>query len=74
MLCSVTSVTPTAIPSQTLSLMLLVSIDKENVCFGFCFCFNPSNAQASFAQCTGMQRFLKTIQTLSCWYSLESSH
>ena len=34
---------------------------------------NPSNAKATFVQSTPMQRFLKTIQTLSCWYSLESS-
>ena len=36
--------------------------------------FNPSNAEAIFIQSTRMQRFLKTILTLSCWYSLESSH
>ena len=35
---------------------------------------NPSNAKATFIQSTRMQRFLKTIETLSCWYSLESSH
>ena len=34
---------------------------------------NPSNAVATFAQSTRMQRFLETIKTLSCWYSLESS-
>ena len=34
---------------------------------------NPSNAVATFAQSTRMQRFFKTIKTLSCWYSLESS-
>ena len=35
---------------------------------------NPSNAEATFVQSTRMQRFLKTILTLSCWYSLDSSH
>ena len=34
---------------------------------------NPSNAEATFIQSTMMQRFLKTILTLSCWFSLESS-
>ena len=34
---------------------------------------NPSSAVATFAQNTRMQRFFKTIKTLSCWYSLESS-
>ena len=34
---------------------------------------NPSNAEATFVQSSRTQRFLKTIQTLSCWYSLESS-
>ena len=28
----------------------------------------PSNAEATFIQSTRMQRFLKTISTLSCWY------
>ena len=31
-----------------------------------------SNAGATFVQRARMQRFLKTIFTLSCWYSLES--
>ena len=35
--------------------------------------FNPFNATATFVQSTRIQRFLKTIQTLSCWYSLENS-
>ena len=34
---------------------------------------NPFNAEATFVQRTMTQRFLITIQTLSCWYSLESS-
>ena len=34
---------------------------------------NPYNAEATFVQSTRTQRFLKIIQTLSCWYSLESS-
>ena len=34
---------------------------------------NHSNAEASFVQRTRTQIFLKNIQTLSCWYSLDSS-
>ena len=34
---------------------------------------NPSNAEATLVRTTGTQRFLKTTQTLSYWYSLESS-
>ena len=34
---------------------------------------NPSNAEATSVQSTKTQRFLKIIQTLSCWYSLDSS-
>ena len=34
---------------------------------------SPSNAEATFVSSTRMQRFLNTIQTLSCWYSLDSS-
>ena len=34
---------------------------------------NSSNAGATFVQSTRTQRLLKTIWTLSCWYSLESS-
>ena len=33
---------------------------------------NPSNTKATFVQITRTQIFLKTIQTLSCWYSLVS--
>ena len=33
----------------------------------------PSNAEATYVQSIRMQRFLKNIQTMSCWYSLESS-
>ena len=32
----------------------------------------PSNAEATFIK-TRMQTFLKTIQTLPCWYSLDNS-
>ena len=39
---------------------------------GIC-AFKPFNAKDTFVQCTRMQRFMKTIETLSCWYSLESS-
>ena len=35
---------------------------------------NPSRRWNTFVQSTRMQRFLETIQTLSCWYSLDSSH
>ena len=31
---------------------------------------NPSNAKTTFDQSTRMQRFLKNILSLSCWYSL----
>ena len=37
------------------------------------FSSNPTNATTTFVQSTRMQRFLKNLQTLSCWYSLESS-
>ena len=36
--------------------------------------FNPFNAEATFLNITRKQRFLKNIWTLSCWYSLKSSH
>ena len=35
---------------------------------------NPSKAKSTLVQSTRMQRFLKIIKTLSCWYSLDSSH
>ena len=35
---------------------------------------NPSNVEATFIQSTRTQRFLKTILTLLCLYSLDSSH
>ena len=35
---------------------------------------NPSTAEATFVLSTRTQNLLKTIETLSCWYSLESSH
>ena len=34
---------------------------------------NPSNAEATYAQSSMTQKSLKTILTLSCWYSLNSS-
>ena len=34
---------------------------------------NPLNAKATLIHSTRAQRFLKTIQTLSSWYSLDSS-
>ena len=37
--------------------------------------FNPSKVRLYSSKVHyRMQRFLKTIETLSCWYSLESSH
>ena len=36
--------------------------------------FNPYNAEATFFLSIRMQRSLKTIETLSCWYSLDSSY
>ena len=36
--------------------------------------FNPSNAEATFIKSAGCKYFLKTSKTLSCWYSLYSSH
>ena len=38
-----------------------------------CSLLNPSNAEATSAQSTMTQRFLKTSETLSCMYSLDSS-
>ena len=35
--------------------------------------FNPSNAEATIVQSTRTLKSLKTIETLSCWYSFESS-
>ena len=35
---------------------------------------NPSNAEATFVQSSRTQIFLKNIESLSCWYSLDSSH
>ena len=34
----------------------------------------PFNAEATFLQSTKTQRFLKTLKTMSCWYSLDSIH
>ena len=34
---------------------------------------NSSNAEAIFVQSTRMERFLKTIETLSCWLSKDGS-
>ena len=39
-----------------------------------CYNLNPSSAETTLVQSTGRQRFLKTILTLPCWYSLDSSH
>ena len=36
--------------------------------------FSKLNAEATFVQSMRMQRFLKVIATLSCWYSFERSH
>ena len=49
---------------------LLVPLIME-LCVDF---YNPFNAEAySFVQSTRTQFFLKITQTLSCWYSLDSS-
>ena len=48
---------------------LCLSIGRAN---SHCI-INPFNAKANFVQSTRMERFLKTIQTLSCWYSLDRS-
>ena len=37
-------------------------------------CLNLSNAEANFVLSIRTQSFLKTIQTLSCWYSLDGFH
>ena len=34
---------------------------------------NPSNAEPTFVKSTRTQKSLKIIETLSCWYSLDSS-
>ena len=55
----------------------MTSIYIYHVCLLFsCVCFNSSNDEATctFVQSTSVQRFLETILTLSCWYSLDSSH
>ena len=41
----------------------------KNLCF-----LNPFNAEATFVQSTQTLKPLKTMPTLSCWYSLESCH
>ena len=46
---------------------------QDLCCFALELSFNPSDAEATFIQSMKMQSFLKTIETLSCWYSLESS-
>ena len=56
-----------------ISIRLQVVIDNVDNPFAYCLLVNPSNAEATFVQSTRTQRFLKTIQTLSCWYSLDSS-
>ena len=46
-----------------------------SVCFfgNFMFPINSSNAETTFVQSTRTQSFLKNIESLSCWYSLDSS-
>ena len=44
-----------------------------NAFTGCLYSLNPSNAEATFFQSTKTQLFLKTIETLSCWYTFESS-
>ena len=62
--------------SEYLTLYILNANPGHSVfLLGFSMCkqVNTSNAKATFIQSTRMQRFLKTIKTLSCWYSLDSS-
>ena len=56
-------------------LLVRLLFDSTRHCrFGFqVSSLNPYNADATFIQRTRTQRFLKTIKTLSCWYSFESS-
>ena len=49
--------------------MYLATVQRR---LGMYWFFNPSNAEATLAQNTRMQRILKTILTLSYWYPLES--
>ena len=50
--------------------------DQTSQDFRMCvmFTISPSNAEATVIQSTLTQRFLKNDETLSCWYSLDSSH
>ena len=70
-------ITTAALPgtfSTPTSTIIIVSMQISIVSSSSYHTHIPSNAKATFVQSTQMQRFLKTIQTLSCWYSLESSH
>ena len=46
------------------------SINKHHK-MGTEYCINPSYAEVTFVQSTTMQRILKNIKTLSCWYYTE---
>ena len=51
-----------------------ILLDSTLICVLSVAYVNPSNAEATFDQCTGTQKSLKTILTLSYWYSLDSPH
>ena len=42
--------------------------ERVKACLPDSILYNPSNAEATVVQSTRMQRFLKNILTLSCWY------
>ena len=54
------------IPHHFCFLMIVISI--------IALAINPFNAEATFVQSTQTLKPLKTMPTLSCWYSLESPH
>ena len=49
------------------------SVQQAPVNWSSACLLHNSNAEATFTQSTTMQRFLKIILTLSCWYSLDGS-
>ena len=56
------------------SIILRNKNESQNIYREVSGLINPFNAEATFVQSTRtFERFLKTILTLSCWYSLDSS-
>ena len=47
---------------------ILPTLDNRSVLDTFQLSLNSSNVETTFVQSTRRQRFLKTIETLSCWY------